>query len=208
MIQSPKVLIVQNDPTVPPGVVTRWFSLFDLVHSYNEKLPSFSNYDLVILCGGEPNVHEENIYPWLVDLKKELNHSLQNSKTKFVGLCLGGQLCAEALGAQVTRHPKGIKVGWEAVTLVPENTDTTFFHYHSYIFELPKDANRIATNEWWKNQGFTWKNQVLAVQFHPEAEEAWIVDCLENQSMTSDQKQWMNRTHVWLKNEVDRLLKS
>lgn len=208
MIAVPKILIIQNDPTVPPGVITRWFHRFDLIQSFQEKIPRLSDYDLVIICGGEPNTHEEDIYPWLVNLKIELKYSINNSSTKIIGLCLGGQLCAEALGSKVYRHPNGLKVGWESVTLEGKNTDLMFFHYHQYIFDLPKEAHRIASNQWWQNQGFLWKNRVLAVQFHPEAEEFWIRECLENQIPTAQQLQWMNESHAWLKNQIDSLLKA
>ncbi len=208
MIYQNKILIIQNDPADPPGVITKWFQNFDLIHSYKEKIPSFSNYSLVVICGGDPNVHEETIYPWLVDLKKELKHSIYNSKTKFVGLCLGGQLCAEALGAKVYAHPNGKKVGWTSVSLDHGKNDAMFFRYHSYVFDLPQSAHRMAFNECWENQGFLWKNQILAVQFHPEAEEAWILGCLETQTMNEEQRQWMNAAHDWLKHEIDCLLKS
>ena len=207
MMLSPKILIIQNDPTVPPGVITRWFSHFDLIQSFEGKLPRFSDYDLVIICGGEPNVYQVDTFPWLVPLKIELKRTINNSKTKIVGLCLGGQLCAEALDAKVYSHPKGIKVGWNSVHLPLEKKEQMFFHYHQYVFDLPNEARRIASNKWWPNQGFLWMNRVLAVQFHPEAEQLWIRDCLENQIPTAEELQWMNQSHAWLKQQIDVLLK-
>ncbi len=207
MIPIPKILIIQNDPMVPPGIITRWFHQFDLIQSYREKIPRLSDYDLVFICGGELNVHEEDAFPWLVDLKTELKFSINNSSTKIIGLCLGGQLCAEALDSKVYRHPQGLKVGWESVSLEDKKTDQMFFHYHQYIFDLPKEAHRIASNKWWQNQAFLWKNRILAVQFHPEAEGPWIRDCLESKISTAEQLQWMNESHIWLKHQIDGLLK-
>lgn len=202
-----KTLIIQNDPSVPPGIISRWFSNFDLVRAYQDRIPNLSQYQLVILCGGEPNVMEESKYPWLVTLKYELRQSLLYSSTKFLGLCLGGQLCAEALGAKIYLHPKGTKIGWESVE-TSESGSIDFFHYHRYIFDLPENAQRIAKNNWWVNQGFIWRNQVLAVQFHPEAEAPWIADCLDLKMLPESHTSMIEKSQSWLRHELDKLIKN
>ena len=121
------------------------------------------------------HVDQEAVHPWLTDEKIFLEKSIQKGN-KILGLCLGGQLVAQILGAHVGPHPEGWEVGWHPITLhekpglvgFEKKTEQYFSQYHRYIFEAPADAEVIASNDWWAPQAFLWKNQILAFQFHPE----------------------------------------
>ncbi len=151
-----------------------------------KPLPDLDHYSGLIILGGEQMVDEEDLYPWLVEEKQAIRTYLKMDRP-ILGICLGGQLLAEILGADVRRHDHA-EVGWKTVRLnpqasplVPKNcTELTFFQWHSYRFQTPPGAIPFATNDITSDQGFTYRNNVIAVQFHPEASESWIRECSED----------------------------
>lgn len=190
----PKILIVQHNDKTPPGLSLSWIQErnlpYQLVHMMNDpSLPPLESFDHVILCGGGMNVDQDEKYPWLAKERELIVQSLAQKK-KIVGLCLGGQLCAQVLGARVYPHPRGWEIGWHEISFLENSKSLHFFQFHRYVFELPPEATVFAQNSWWQIQGFIWKNQVLGFQFHPEAEIPWTEHCLvERKEPTSGQVQ-------------------
>jgi GMP synthase (glutamine-hydrolysing) len=96
-----------------------------------------------------------------------------------LGVCLGAQIVAAALGAKVTRNPAGKEIGWHPVTLSEAALEDrlwrgvaptiTPFHWHGDIFEVPTGAVSLASSEKTPCQGFRYGNSVYALQFHIEA---------------------------------------
>lgn len=159
-------------------------------HLYKgDNLPSVNDLDLLIVMGGPMSVSDENIYPWLKAEKQFIKEAIKSGK-KVLGICLGAQLIAEVLGAEVHKN-KYREIGWFNVEKTKEISQTVLsdilpesfeaFHWHGDTFEIPADAKHIAQSEACKNQGFIFDNRVLALQFHlettPESAEALIKNC-------------------------------
>jgi len=141
-----------------------------------EKLPSPDCFDLLIITGGPMNVYEERKFPWLTDEKKFILETIESGKP-VIGICLGAQIIAEVLGADVTRN-RFREIGWYPVkksyrlkdsiwdTILPDEFDA--FHWHGDTFTIPEGAIPIGSTEACENQGFIFNEKILALQFHLE----------------------------------------
>ena len=139
-----------------------------------EALPRVDEVDLLIIMGGTMSVNDEANYPWLRLEKRWLRRYLAAGKPA-IGLCLGGQLIANALGAAVSRNPQQ-ELGWMDVgraSSVPEDCfqipeKINIMQWHSETFDIPKGAIRLAENQVCPNQLYQIGKNVLGFQFHPE----------------------------------------
>jgi GMP synthase-like glutamine amidotransferase len=140
------------------------------------RLPSLDALDWLIVMGGPMNVDEEVAYPWLREEKQIIARAVQSGKV-VLGICLGAQLIAAALGAKVA--PNAYKeIGWLPVDLSPKvrnhplfegfPANWVTFHWHGDTFELPTGAVPLASSRACRNQGFIYRDRVVGLQFHPE----------------------------------------
>lgn len=152
----------------------------DLSHS------SIRDADLLIVLGGPIGVYETDSYPFItreIDLlERRLAQGLPT-----LGICLGAQLMAKALGARVHAGPVK-EIGWGSVTLSdaghasslkPLAEGAPVLHWHGDTFDLPAATARLASNQSYENQAFAFGSNALALQFHLEADprqlEEWYV---------------------------------
>ncbi len=145
-----------------------------------EGEPAPVDYDMLIVMGGPMEIADEASHPWLRREKAALRKAIDSGKP-VIGICLGAQLIAEALGARVFRIPAK-EVGWFPVTFTGE-ARTAFpdlpggldaFHWHGETFGLPEGAVHLASSEACANQAFLHENRVLALQFHLEVTTAGV----------------------------------
>lgn len=134
-------------------------------------LPDLGKVDWLVILGGPMNVDDMRLHPWLKKEKEFLRDAIRAS-VPCLGLCLGAQLLAQTLGADVRKNANW-EVGWHPVRLKSGN-DLTVFQWHQDTFDLPDGAIRTATNSITENQSFLYGQHVIGTQFHPEATKAWV----------------------------------
>ncbi len=141
--------------------------------------------DLVIILGGPIGVYEVESYPFLVEEVRALGKRLREGRPTL-GICLGAQLMASALGARVFPGPqKEIGLGAVALTdagkasCLAELEGQPVLHWHGDTFDLPAAAERLASSALYQNQAFAVGRNALGLQFHPEIDagrfEQWLI---------------------------------
>jgi GMP synthase (glutamine-hydrolysing) len=145
--------------------------------------------DLLIVLGGAIGVYERGAYPFVED-EIALVRARLAAKRPTLGICLGAQLIAAALGAKVYPGSQGKEIGWAPVeagkdaalypafaTLLAQSR--CFLHWHGDTFDLPPQARHLASTPRYPNQAFAIENYALGLQFHPEVTaqglERWYV---------------------------------
>jgi GMP synthase (glutamine-hydrolysing) len=131
----------------------------------------------LIVMGGPMAAYQADRYPFLRD-EMVLIEQAVTEELPVLGVCLGAQIVATALGARVTRNPAGKEIGWYPVTLSDSALEDrlwrgvaptiTPFHWHGDIFELPTGAVSLASSEKTPCQAFRYGKSVYALQFHIE----------------------------------------
>jgi GMP synthase (glutamine-hydrolysing) len=144
-------------------------------------------YDAVLVLGGAMNVDEGERHGWIVEEEALLGELLER-EVPLLGLCLGGQLLAQAAGAEPRRASRP-EIGWHQVEVTREGeNDPLFaplapafeaFQWHSYEFPLPPGAVPLARSEVCL-QAIRLGERAWALQFHPEVSRAdalhWVED--------------------------------
>ncbi len=142
--------------------------------------PAQETFDALVVMGGPMGIHDEDQYPWLSAEKIFLRQAIDAGKI-ILGICLGAQLIADVLGAEITRNPHR-EIGWFEIQSDPALTDTPWakifpnqaevFHWHGDTFAIPEGAIPIASSVACAHQGFIHENRVIGLQFHLETTEA------------------------------------
>ena len=164
------------------GIAHRYVDVFR-----GETVPeSLANPHGVIVMGGPMGVYEADRYPFLRDEQRFIRQAAE-AGLPVLGICLGAQLIAAALGARVYPGPQR-EIGWHPVEVTSPQDDFTAglpsrftaFHWHGDTFDLPPGATRLFRSDLYENQGFRWGRNVLAIQFHLEITSAmvdeWLAD--------------------------------
>ncbi len=143
--------------------------------------------DLVALLGGPIGAYEGDVYPFLRDELRLAEKRLAADRP-MIGICLGAQLIARALGARVYPGPQK-EIGWSPLTVNEAGMSTAvrhlagpatnMLHWHGDTFDLPVGATFWASSALFENQIFSWGTKTLAFQCHPEIEvssmERWFI---------------------------------
>ena len=186
-MKSKTLYIIQNDPEVPPGNITDTLGShgvsFRTLHPYaGDPLPELSDCAALIVLGGSMGANDDLRHPFLTPLKALIRNAVL-AGTPYLGICLGGQLLAEALETAVVSH-RWEEMGTLPVPLVPERgadplfagIDSPFisFQWHHDSFDLPSGATLLASSGVCPHQAFRAGKSAWGLQFHPEVTEAII----------------------------------
>ena len=176
-----KLHSLQHVPFEGLGTIASWARVrghqLSVTQLYEDALlPSVDSFDGLIVMGGPMGVDDERKHPWLVEEKRFIERAIVTGKT-VLGVCLGAQLVACVLGAQVYRNADK-EIGWFPVQLSDAATHSSFFsklpsrlevfHWHGDTFDLPAGAVHIARSHACQNQAFVLDERVVGLQFHLE----------------------------------------
>ena len=186
-----QVQVLQHVPFEGPGSIAAWLAarradvgctrLFA-----GDRLPRAGDIDALIAMGGPMSVNDEDALDWLRP-EKQLVRDVVARGIPVLGICLGAQLIASALGARVYPGTER-EIGWFPVGGVPDVApgfrfprEFLAFHWHGETFDLPAGAVRLAGSAACENQAFQVGRNAVALQFHlettPASAEALIENC-------------------------------
>ncbi|MDQ3992495.1 MAG: type 1 glutamine amidotransferase [Actinomycetota bacterium] len=216
-----RVLALVHGENVGPSlfgdVVSQLGHELDLWNTTDGSPPPrpLDGFDAVLAFGGRMHPNEFDEYPWLRDEDELLRDVVARGKPVF-GVCLGGQLLAQAAGARV-RPAAEPEHGWTEVELtraaaedpvfraLPERFHA--FQSHSYAFEVPSGATELARNGCCP-QAFRLGDRAWGIQFHPEVTAAqidrWLADRGVELDVETLRAETRERIGAW--NEIGRTL--
>ena len=183
-----RVLVVQHEPFEGPGTLREALSGCELriVRTYaGESVPQALDGDGLVVLGGGMGVHEVDRHPHLRDEMRLLAGAVHGGHP-VLGICLGSQLLAAALGGAVGKAPRK-EIGWYDVELLSGARDDalfggapvsfTAFHWHGDAFTLPGEAVALAASALTSLQAFRAGPRAWGVQFHLETD-AQVLDAM------------------------------
>lgn len=188
----PDILLLQHADWELPGtygdvLAARHHHVRVVRPDRGEALPDWRDFDAVLAMGGPMSVNDEAELPWLAQ-EKALVAAAVTADLPYFGACLGAQLLASALGAEVYRGPRP-EYGMHTVVLSPAGqADPVFtglatrldvFQWHGETFDLPPGGVRLAGSPGLPNQAFRVGRRAYGVQFHLEVSGALLATWLD-----------------------------
>lgn len=186
-----KALIIRHVPFEDFGILEPELVNMGLQLQYIEApLTNFASfiprdYDLLIVLGAPIGAFDDQLYPFLLQ-ELEFIQSYLATEKPLLGVCLGAQLIARLLGAKV--YPMQHKeIGFSTLSINQKILNNSLsslenipvLHWHGDQFDIPNECQILASSQRCPNQAFSYKNHVLALQFHMEADpsriEQWLV---------------------------------
>lgn len=159
-----------------------------------DAAPNISRYHGLIVLGGPMNCDQSDRYAHLSKEIEVIQDAIEQGKP-VLGICLGAQLIARALGARVSKNETK-EIGWYDLNPTADGaSDPLFskldinqmiFQWHGDTFEIPKKAVHLATSPGCKNQAFRYRDNVYGLQFHLEVDEPMIHRWLHTPSMARE----------------------
>lgn len=202
------ILICKNISSEGPGTIEDFlkakgipYTIVDL--SKGEDIPDTRGFDILIMMGGPMSVNEDDIYPY-IKKEEELVRDFILKDKRILGICLGAQIMAKALGARVYKGTQK-EIGWYDIELTSEGIVDALmrrlavhphvgdmwkrfkvFHWHGETFDIPVGAVRLAGSELFENQAFRYGSKAYAFQFHIEVTKEMIYDWLKDEDIDHD----------------------
>ena len=173
---------LQHMPDEGPGHAADWLAahghalILTKLFEPNPLFPALDGFDGLLILGGAMSVHDEENLPWLRNEKAFIREALRAGKMTLA-ICLGAQLVAQALGAEV-RPNHAPEIGFWTVRFSVKSLEhpllrgwpekAAVLHWHVDTFTVPPGAMRVGMSAATATQGFVWGDGVIGLQFHPE----------------------------------------
>jgi GMP synthase-like glutamine amidotransferase len=190
---APRIHYFQHVPFEGLGSIQEWAAMKNapltstrLFEPYD--FPAIDSFDWLIIMGGPMGVYDEALFPWLKPEKRFIESAINAGKT-VIGICLGAQLVASVLGAQVFSN-RVIEIGWFPITwtdtalslpslsMMPKTIEV--FHWHGDTFDLPRGAVHLASSAACANQAFIVGERIFGFQFHLEVKTENVRELIRN----------------------------
>jgi GMP synthase-like glutamine amidotransferase len=186
------VLVIKHVDIEGPGLIEDCLRQENIPHQIltlesGLRLPKLDPLTHLVILGGPMSVYEEDRYPFLKMEDFFIKEAIQRGKS-ILGICLGAQLIAKALGAKVFKAPVK-EIGWYDVSLTRIGCIDPFFsqlpkrfsvfQWHEDTFEIPLRAITIATSSLVPHQAFRYGENVYGLQFHLEVTREMIREWME-----------------------------
>jgi GMP synthase (glutamine-hydrolysing) len=182
---SARVLVVEHQASCPPHLVGRWLEeagcTLSVCRPYvGDALPALASYDAVLVLGGDMGAYDDDRAPWLPALKALVRDAVEAS-VPALGICLGHQVMAVALGGEVARNPRGQTVGLQPVGWSEDVADDPLFgarggdeaaiHWNNdVVVAMPDGGVVLARTPGGEVQVARFAPLVWGVQSHPEVD--------------------------------------
>jgi GMP synthase (glutamine-hydrolysing) len=195
MARDPRVLVVQHQDDCPPALFGRWLleagCTLDIRRPYDGGLPlplDLTDHEGLVVLGGSMGANDDEAHPWLPSAK-ELVRAAAAARKPALGICLGHQLVAVALGGTVEVNPAGrqfgvLAVGWtdrSAGDRALGSRPGRVIHWNNDVVTgMPRNAVALAHAPDGTVQAARFAETIWGVQGHPEVDEAivaaWAAD--------------------------------
>ena len=175
-----KVLIIQHSAADSPAIVgdvleSNRCDVQTIRIDRGDSIPSRVEADALMMFGGAISMTGDDLPSWVAEEQMLIRRYFDEGR-RILGICLGSQILASALGATVNRnsHPE---IGWHAIERVGPSAiiedvfpnKLTVLHWHQDTFDIPPGATHLFRSEACSNQGFVIDDRVFGFQFHMEA---------------------------------------
>lgn len=186
--QGLRIHVFQHVPFEGPAYIEQWarengHRLTTTRFFEKHRLPGLNRIDWLIVMGGPMSANDTGQYPWLEKERDFIRRAIDADKT-VLGICLGAQLIASSLGAEVYANGEQ-EIGWYPVRFLTPRGGTggmsvrslfrdfpkemTVLHWHGETFDLPEGARLFASSRGCDNQLFTLGERIMGIQFHFES---------------------------------------
>lgn len=201
-IISKAVLICKNTITEGPDTIKEFLEIKKISYkiielSIGEKIPDTKDFDTLIMLGGPMSVNKSDLYSYIKDEEALVREFIKQDK-KILGICLGAQIIAKALGVSVYKGTQK-EIGWFDIELTDQGIKNSalnilvtnnakkckVFQFHGETFDIPHRATRLAGSEIFPNQAFKYK-KAYALQFHIEVYKNTIFEWLKDEKLDLD----------------------
>jgi GMP synthase-like glutamine amidotransferase len=186
-------LVLQHFHENPPGrvgdLLDKHAIPYDLIHIGQDVLPNPGVYGAIIVLGGTQHLYNKSKYPYTVNEEIYIHRAIKEDRVPYLGMCLGGQLLANAFQAPIRRLPKE-HIGFLRIEFTEAGRKDALYHglpgyqqafqWHEDCFDLPSGALALAHHEDGANQAFCYLDAAYGLQYHVELTEemldTWLHD--------------------------------
>ncbi len=198
MADKKQVLVLQHFHENPPGRVGELLKEhmipFDIIHVGQEQLPNPTEYGAIIVLGGTQHLYNKSKYPYTIHEEIYLHEAIRQ-RIPYLGMCLGGQLLANAFQAPIRRLPKE-HIGFLQVHFTEAGQQDALyqglpgyqqaFQWHEDCFMLPAGAVSLAHHQDGSNQAFRYLDAAYGMQYHVEVNEEMLDHWLHDPALKKE----------------------